>query len=378
MKKLGLYIHIPFCVKKCNYCDFYSCGCQDKISEYINALKKQIIFESPLYKDYLIDTVFMGGGTPSLIEPSDFISLVKIIKENLNIKNDAEFTIEANPGTLTKEKLQAYKQSDVNRLSIGLQSTNDTELKALGRIHTYDEFLENYKLARSLGFDNISVDIMYSLPNQTTKQLTETLKSVCALSPEHISSYCLKIEENTAFGKIKNTLSLPSEDTEYEMYISMCELLENQGYEQYEISNFAKKGYESRHNLKYWQSEEYLGFGPSAHSFINGKRYYYSPNLSEYISAIEKTQTVEKIYEKDENDEGGISETDEYVMLKLRLSSGISCDEFLTRFGQNLLDKYPKITSFVNSGYMKKEENSYSFTPKGFFVSNYILTEMFS
>lgn len=378
MKKLGLYIHIPFCVKKCNYCDFYSLGCIDKMGEYIKALKKQIIFESPLYKDYLIDTVFMGGGTPSLIEPNDFISLVETLKENFNFNTELEFTLEANPGTITREKLLAYKQAGVNRLSIGLQSTNDTELKALGRIHSYGEFLENYNLARECGFENISVDVMYSLPNQTAKQLIETLEKVSALSPEHISSYCLKIEENTAFGKMRDTLSLPSEDTEYEMYISMCEFLAKHGYMQYEISNFAKNGYESRHNLKYWQSEEYLGFGPGAHSFIDGKRYYYSPDLTKYISSIENTQTAEKIYEENEAEVGEISKVDEYVMLKLRLSSGVSTDDFYARFGENLLEKYPKITSFVGSGYMKKEGNSYSFTPKGFFVSNYILTEILS
>lgn len=379
MKKLGLYIHIPFCIKKCNYCDFYSCAQRESMGEYVNALVEHIESEAPLYKDYEVDTVFFGGGTPSLLEPSEFEKISNALKKCFKFANACEFTLEANPGTLTREKLISYKQNGVNRLSIGLQTTFDSELEMLGRIHSYGEFLENYSLARACGFDNISVDVMYSLPNQTVSQLKETLEKICKLSPEHISSYCLKIEEKTVFGKIKDTLSLPSEDTEYEMYISMCELLNRHGYMQYEISNFAKDGFQSRHNLKYWQSEEYLGFGPSAHSFISGKRYYYSPNLAKYIDSVDKTQTVKKIYEDEEAEYSEeFSKTDEYVMLKLRLSSGISEGEFLSRFGIPLLEKYPKIISFLEGGYMQKTNDSYSFTPKGFFVSNYILTEIFS
>ena len=378
MKKLGLYVHVPFCQKKCNYCDFYSCASKEKMSGYVSALITHIKNDAPFYKDYEIDSVFFGGGTPSLIEPSDFEKIAQALKDSFNFSNDCEFTIEANPGTITKEKLITYKNSGVNRLSIGLQTTFDDKLKELGRIHTYGEFVENFNLARACGFDNISVDVMYSLPNQTVDELLQTIVTVCDLSPEHISSYCLKIEEKTVFGKIKDSLSLPSEDTEYEMYISMCALLEKRGYMQYEISNFAKAGHESRHNLKYWQSEEYIGFGPSAHSYVNGKRYYYSPNLSSYINSVEQSKTVEKIYEDGENEQNldEISKTDEYVMLKLRLSSGISEDEFFARFGMPLLEKYPKITAYLDSGYMKKSNGSYSFTPKGFFVSNYILTEI--
>lgn len=378
MKRLGLYIHIPFCKQRCNYCDFYSCASSAKISDYVNALISHIKNDAPLYKDYEVDTVFFGGGTPSLLEPTDFEKIAASLRSSFKFANHCEFTIEANPCTLNKEKLISYKKSGVNRLSIGLQSAFDSELKMLGRIHSHGEFLENYSLARDCGFENISVDVMYSLPNQTVEGLIKTLDEVCKLSPEHISSYCLKIEENTVFGKIKDTLSLPSEDEEYKMYISMCELLEKHGYKQYEISNFAKEGHQSRHNLKYWQSEEYVGFGPSAHSFVNGKRYYYSPNLSSYISAVEKLKTVEKIYEDTENGDslGEISKTDEYVMLKLRLSKGISKSEFFERFGTQLLEKYPKILSFVDSGYMKESNESYSFTKKGFFVSNYILTEI--
>ncbi len=379
MKRLGLYIHIPFCQKKCNYCDFYSLTCINRLSEYICAISKQIENDSPLYKDYEFDTVFIGGGTPSLVLPKDFNSLVNSIKNNLNLTPGCEFSLEANPGTLTKEKLIAYKNAGVNRLSMGLQSTNENELKMLGRIHTLDDFEKSFRLARECGFDNISVDLMYSLPNQTKKDFIKSLKDVISYNPEHISSYLLKIEKNTYFGKIENSLSLPDDDEQYNTYILMCELLEKNGYMQYEISNFAKKGYESNHNKRYWLSEEYIGIGPSAHSYFNGKRYSYKSNLEEYLSELSQAGTVKKIYEA-ENDEfeAQITKSDEYLMLKLRLSDGINQNEYFSRFGEELLEKYPKLKSYVSLGYMKLKDNSYSFTTKGFFVSNYILTDILS
>ena len=380
MQSAGLYIHIPFCIKKCNYCDFYSVGSTDKMGEYEEAMKKQIIIESPLYKDYEFDTIFIGGGTPSLVSASGLESLVSTIKNNLNLKDGFEFTLEANPGTLTKEKLTAYKKAGVNRLSIGLQSTNDSELKMLGRIHNLSDFENSFLLARECGFENISVDIMYSLPNQKVSDLKNTLEKVISYNPEHISAYSLKIEENTHFGKIKDTLPLPNEDEEYEMYMTLCSVLSKNGYEQYEISNFAKKGYESRHNLKYWLSEQYLGIGPSAHSYIKNQRYYYAPCLNEYLAKIEKGTMPEKIKETQENDHVSpqISKIDEYIMLRLRLSSGVDEVEIRDKFGVDLLEKYPKILNFVSLGYMKKSGTKYSFTSKGFFVSNYILTEILS
>ena len=249
----------------------------------------------------------------------------------------------------------------------------------LGRIHTLDDFEESFRLARECGFDNISVDLMYSLPNQTKKDFIKSLKDVISYNPEHISSYLLKIEKNTYFGKIENSLSLPDDDEQYNTYILMCELLEKNGYMQYEISNFAKKGYESNHNKRYWLSEEYVGIGPSAHSYFNGKRYSYKSNLEEYLSELSQAGTVKKIYEA-ENDEfeAQITKSDEYLMLKLRLSDGINQNEYFSRFGEELLEKYPKLKSYVSLGYMKLKDNSYSFTPKGFFVSNYILTDILS
>lgn len=381
MKGTGLYIHLPFCQKKCNYCDFYSLTCIDKISDYVKAICKQITLESSIYKHREIDTIFIGGGTPSLISPDDFKLLASTIKNNLNLTQGLEFTIEANPCTLNMEKLLAYKMSGVNRLSIGLQSANDDELKMLGRIHTIKDFENGYKLARECGFDNISIDIMYSLPNQTIEMFKSTLESVIKLSPEHISSYCLKIEDATPFGKIKENLALPSEDEEYDMYIFMCDMLEKHGYSQYEISNFSKKGYESRHNLKYWLSEEYIGIGPSAHSYIDGRRYYYEPSLSVYLDKLKNDNLPNKIFEFSEENKHvsfQISKIDEYLMLRFRLASGIEESEFKEKFQKDLLEEYPKILDFVKNGYIKKQGTTYSFTPKGFFVSNYILTEILS
>ncbi len=350
------------------------------MEKYIDAICTQIETEAPLYKDYAFDTVFIGGGTPSLLEKSLFSHLANTIKNNLNLTQGCEFSLESNPGTITKEKLLAYRENGANRLSIGLQSASDEELKALGRIHNYDTFLKNYYLARECGFDNINVDIMYSLPNQTTEAFLKTLENVITLKPEHISSYCLKIEENTPFGKM-DYLPLPDEDEEYKMYISLCELLKKNGYIQYEISNFARAGYDCKHNLKYWQSEEYIGIGPSAHSFFDGKRYSYDDNIDQYVAQIYNKKSPDKIYEdegKDGHSLNEISKTDEYVMLKMRLSRGIDIKEFAKIFAIDFEELYPKVKEFLKTGHILFENGAYKFTPKGFFVSNYILTEIFS
>ena len=372
MKKLGLYIHIPFCLQKCSYCDFYSLGCLEKREKYIDALCKHIKKESPAYKGCEIDTIFVGGGTPSILQASEIDKLFNTVKGSFNLSPNNEFSIEANPGTLDREKLLCLKKNGVNRLSLGVQSTSDSELKELGRIHTYKEFLESYSLAREVGFDNINLDIMYGLPNQSLEALTKTLDDVCKIQPEHISAYCLKIEENTPFYKQRDTLNLPDDDLEYEMYIHICSQLEKHGYLQYEISNFSKEGKRCEHNIKYWLSKEYIGFGPSAHSFFDGRRYYYSRNIDSYIREAENSTPI-KIYEE----ETSISENsiEEYIMLSLRLSDGVNLEEFKTKFGVDLLEKFPKIRHFIGE-FMILDDKSLHFTKKGFFVSNYILTQI--
>ena len=375
MKNLGLYIHIPFCVKKCDYCDFYSlCHDYELEVEYINALCSHIKTEAHLYKDYNFDTIFIGGGTPSVLNLESFEKLVNCIKKHLKLTQGGEFTIEANPGTLSREKLECYRKNGINRLSIGLQSTSNKELAVLGRIHTFDEFGESYYLARECGFDNISVDIMYGLPNQALDDFKKTLDHVCEFNPEHISAYCLKIEENTPFGKRQDSLSLPSDEEEYEMYMTLCSILNKKGWSQYEISNFSKENRRSNHNLKYWQSEEYIGFGPSAHSFFNGKRYFYSKDIKQYIKQANNGNVVR--ISEDEEGKTHIDKMDEYVLLKLRLSDGISPAEFEQRFGKSFLSEYPNIEKYIKSDHVSIKNGFYSFTPKGFFVSNYILTDI--
>ena len=376
MRRLGLYIHIPFCQKKCAYCDFYSlCHIETKEQEYILALCSHIRAEKDLYKDCEFDTVYMGGGTPSTLSPESLLTLSNCIKECLNLTQGGEFSLEANPGTLTKEKLLAFKKAGVNRLSIGLQSTSNKELNTLGRIHSLDEFAASYHLARECGFDNISVDVMYGLPEQKIEDFAKTLDQVCDFAPEHISAYCLKIEEDTPFGKMKDTLVLPSEDEEYEMYMLLCDTLEKRGYKQYEISNFAKEGKRSRHNMKYWLSCEYVGFGPSAHSYFNGVRYSYPRNIEKYISEAQSGK-VERISEETAEPQLKMEQMDEYVMLKLRLADGVDTKEFYQRFGTEFEKEYRGVDTFVKSGHMMYDGERYSFTPKGFFVSNYILTNI--
>ena len=377
MRKLGLYIHIPFCVKKCNYCDFYSLGCvaNGGIERYIDALCIHIREEGKKHRDRIVDTVFLGGGTPSVLSAELIKKLFCAVREAFSLSCGCEISIEVNPGTLTEERALAYKEIGINRVSIGLQSVSDKELKELGRIHTLDDFKESYRLLRNVGMNNISVDIMYALPNQRTEDLIKTLDTVVEFAPEHISAYCLKIEENTHFYKIKDTLVLPDDDEQYKMYISLCEKLNNSGYSQYEISNFAKKGRESVHNLKYWLYDDYVGFGPSAHSFSDGTRYSYEGNTDKYIEAIENGVMPAKIAEE-AIELTDAEKMDEYVMLRLRLAKGVDTNEFEERFGAPFESRYYAIKKYEKSGHVCKKGNNYAFTTKGFFVSNYILSDI--
>ena len=376
MKKLGIYIHIPFCEKKCNYCDFYSFKTDDDSKKkYIKCLTEHISKESEMYKEYTVDTVFIGGGTPSVIHPDDMEKLVEVLKNSFDFSGKTEFTIEANPDTISSDMMKKYLSLGINRISFGLQSTNDEELKTLGRIHTYKDFLNTYTLARETGFKNINIDIMYALPHQRIDSLRSTLSDVLKLSPEHISAYCLKIEKGTPFYEQKDVLDLPSDDMQYEMYLEICTQLAKNKYHQYEISNFALDGFECAHNLKYWNSEEYLGFGPSSHSFIDGKRFFYPDSVMEYESQIEKGNLPKKEYEETHI----LTEKekmDEYVMLKMRLSSGIDILDFRQKFNRDFDETYPKTKEYIKTEHIKKDFNKYSFTPKGFFVSNYILSDI--
>ena len=378
MKNLGLYLHMPFCRQKCAYCDFYSVTDEKKMSEYVSALRLQMEDYSEACESYDVDTVFLGGGTPSVLPKKLMGDIFKSVYENFNVTDDAEFTMEINPATVDKSMLKFYKNNGVNRLSIGMQSTVDSELSALGRIHDYEDFLECYYDARKAKFENINIDIMYGIPGQTVETLKETISKVIELAPEHISLYGLMVEEGTPlYSKVKNNeVTLPDEDEEYEMYCTAIDMLGEAGYVQYEISNFSLPGYECRHNLKYWNCEEYLGLGPAAHSYFGTYRFSFKKDIALYIKALESTEGGSEII--DENYQIKPNERlTEYVMLQLRLCSGLDTEEFYRNFGKSFESLYGKyLTLYVKNGFMKFDGKRYSFTTKGMYVSNYILSTM--
>ena len=331
-KHIGIYIHIPFCKQKCYYCDFISyCNKDNLIEKYIQAVKKEIQLQEIIKE---IDTIYIGGGTPSYIEAKYIKEILEEIKTK-NISKEAEITIEVNPGTVTLDKLQEYKNCGINRLSIGLQSTQNNLLKTIGRIHNFEEFLETYKMARKVGFKNINVDLMLGLPNQKISDLKESLEKVLELKPEHISVYSLIVEENTPIAdKIeKNELILPEEETERNMYWYVKNTLELNGFHHYEISNFAKKGFESKHNLNCWEQQEYIGIGTSAHSYVENVRYSNTENLEKYIDNIEQgTPENNKIIHEVQNEN---DKKKEFMLLGLRKIDGIKISEFKKVFGDN-------------------------------------------
>lgn len=374
--KLGLYIHIPFCSSKCAYCDFYSITEPKKHQRYIDSLILHMEDYSETLDNYDIDSVFIGGGTPTVLSKNLMITLLDGIFNNFNITKDAEITLEANPATIDTGILKRYRSEGINRLSIGMQSSCDNELKALTRIHTFDEFEESFRAARKAKFDNINIDLMYGIPEQTTASFKMSLDAVCDLQPEHVSVYGLKIEDNTPFAEKIETLVLPDEDEEYAMYEMAVNTLTQQDYVQYEISNFARPGFECRHNLKYWNCKEYLGLGPAAHSYLNDCRFSFRRDMDLYMEAMEKIDTeydiLDECYNITPKERVG-----EYIMLQLRLNQGLDTERFRELFNLNferIYGKYLKI--YVENDFMKKDKSTYSFTTKGRYVSNYILSAM--
>lgn len=375
-KTLGLYLHIPFCRSKCAYCDFYSVTGESMMKRYADALILHMEDYSPAVKNYYIDTLYMGGGTPTALPKKTLLDIIDGIYANFSVLQTAEFTVECNPATADRALFSALYKSGVNRLSIGVQSACDNELRNLTRIHTFDEAVETYEAARKAKFDNISIDLMYGIPEQTERSLAMSLESIVELDPEHISLYGLKIEPNTPFADNIDRLILPDEDTEYRMYESAVRYLESHGYRHYEISNFAKPGKECAHNMRYWNCDEYLGLGTGAHSYFGGRRFSFKRDISSYIDALENVgseiEIVDENYEVSPKDRLG-----EYVMLRLRLAEGIDTVEFENRFGisfERLYGKY--LAVYVENGFMKKRGTAYSLTLKGMYVSNYILSTM--
>jgi oxygen-independent coproporphyrinogen-3 oxidase len=370
-KPIGLYVHIPFCKKKCNYCDFCSFSNLDESCRKTYITK--LIGEIGNYKReerIKVDTVFFGGGTPSLLSPKEFELIGDAIYDSFCIMENAEFTVEANPGTVSEEKIRTLISCGVNRISLGMQTIHENELKILGRIHTYNKFLSAYNLVRKCGIENISIDVMYGIPEQTMDSYKKTLGEVVALKPEHISAYGLILEENTDFWNRKSRLNLPSEDVECDMYFMACELLMKNGYSHYEISNFAKPGFESRHNLKYWRDEEYIGVGIAAHSYFKEERFSNSDKLPEYLSQSSANYISRELIDKN-------SHAYEYAMLALRLSSGFSLSEYQEKFGLDFLSSNrEKVDRYIEEGYMHLKGDRISLSEKGFYVSNTILTDL--
>ena len=314
-----------------------------------------------------VDTLYFGGGTPTLLPLSCFEALLTCIRESYDLSDSAEITCECNPASVDGAYLSALRGLGINRLSIGLQSANDRELALLGRLHTYEEFCASFSDARQAGFENISVDLMYGIPEQTVDSFRHSLLSVVSLAPEHISAYGLKIEDGTPFAAKKDQLPLPDEDTEFQMYEMLTDILSENGYDKYEISNFAKAGKESRHNLRYWQREDYLGFGVAAHSCFGGERFGNSRNLEGFLAGKDITEERLPLGDRDTKNE--------YLLLGLRLTKGIELADFRRRFGAEFETVYPQSAMLIAHGFLKKEAGRISFTDRGFFVSNTILSD---
>ncbi len=379
-KNLGIYLHIPFCMKKCHYCDFLSAPADENTKErYIEALKKEIFLYREDLKENIISTIFLGGGTPSLLKEKQIKEILDAIFETYFVQEGAEITIEANPETLTKEKLKIYKEVGINRLSIGLQSTEEEQLKRLGRIHTYKKFLESYALAREVGFENINVDLMSALPFQTKEEWEETLRKIVNLNPkpEHISAYSLIIEEGTKFFKIKEQLSFPDEEEDRQMYWKTKEFLEREGYHRYEISNYALPEKESRHNQTYWTLGEYLGLGLGAASYWNGSRFKNTENLQEYFAFFENNMIKElSELQKEVHILSKEEKMEEFMFLGLRRMKGISEKRFLNLFQKDIMEVYgEKIEKGVQIGVLWRKDGRIGLTERGIDISNMVLTE---
>ena len=379
LNELGIYIHIPFCKQKCYYCDFvsYSNKCSE-VKEYIESLKKEI--EEFDFSNYKVTSIYIGGGTPSYIDSIYIVEILSELKEKLKCNliefKDIEITIEVNPGTVDTKKLNDYKKSGINRLSIGLQSTKNDILKKIGRIHTYQEFLEIYKLARETGFKNINIDLMIGIPGQKIGDLKNTLQNIIKLEPEHISVYSLIIEENTPIEKMlaNGEIKLPDEDLERNMYWYVKNTLELNGYNHYEISNFAKLGKESRHNLNCWNQEEYIGFGVAAHSYLNGIRFSNTINVEEYIQHIENNRKEENI--QIEESQSLEDKKNEFMMLGFRKIQGVDIARFKEKFIDNPIFLYREnLNKLVEEGLIEVDLNHIKLTNKGIDLANLVFEE---
>ncbi len=373
MTPLGIYIHIPFCLSKCAYCDFYSqCGTKSEYNEYTAALIKHISEAQMRVSDYVVDSIYFGGGTPTAIGEKNLIKILHAVEKSFKVSTDCEITCEANPNTVTFPMLKKMARAGFNRISFGMQSANSAELRVLGRTHTFDQVREAVDMARRAKLNNISLDLMYGLPSQNISSFIDSLNKAIELSPMHISCYSLKLEEGTPLAERPETLCLPSDDEVADMYLAAVERLAEEGYAQYEISNFAKDGKESRHNMKYWTLEDYWGFGPSAHSLVGKKRFSYIRDRFGYIEALRnEEEIIDRIETINTAERCG-----EYLMLGLRTTRGISANvlekKYLTFF-----DEIEKVLlKYYKTGHTDFDGNAWRLTPEGFLVSNRIIGEV--
>ena len=396
-KKLEIYVHIPFCAKKCAYCDFLSFpGNMRMRREYTDKLLEEIRIQSSFVREYQVDTIFLGGGTPSVLDVTDITAIMGTLKEHYDIAPDAEITIEVNPGTVKMEGLVAYREAGINRVSMGLQSADDTELRYLGRIHTYDEFLKSFQRVRMAGFTNVNVDLISAIPGQTPESWRNTLKKTAMLKPEHISAYSLIVEEGTPFydrygghvemesyemsqeerRRLMALPDLPDEDIEREMYYMTRNCLAEQGYERYEISNYARPGFECRHNVGYWTGTGYLGLGLGASSYLEGCRFHNTSDFQSYVSAhLDDEAEFCQALRQDMEQLSVKSKMEEFMFLGLRLTRGVSVEGFITRFGQSIRNVYGGvIDKLEREGLLEHKNGYYHLTERGLDLSNYAMS----
>lgn len=370
METLGIYIHIPFCRSKCAYCDFYSrCGADERlIDRYVAALEKQIDETFPTGGRYDADTVYIGGGTPSVIGGKRLSKLLRMLAKRVRIAKNAEITVEVNPESADRKLLKQLAGAGVNRLSMGVQSSDDEELRRIGRIHDYAQVKEAVALAKKAGFSNLSLDLMYGLPEQTMERWQKSVEDVIALEPSHLSCYGLRLEPGTPL--FEKRVSLPDDDLQADMYLWAVRRLEEAGYEQYEISNFARGGLRSRHNGKYWVLSPYVGLGCASHSFNNNRRFKTVSSIDQYIEAYEGKggQVLENA-----DDCSFINRTGEYIMLGLRTADGVCGHDFYTRFHQDFAPYEARLRPYLETGHAVCENGRWRLTPKGFLVSNVII-----
>lgn len=390
-KELELYIHIPFCVKKCDYCDFLSFPADNRTQRcYVDAVQKEIIYYGALYPDRKITTIFIGGGTPSWLDEEEIVRILHTVREAFAVEHDAEITIECNPGTATAHKLVRYREAGINRISIGLQSAHNEELALLGRIHTWEQFLKTYDLARKAGFSNINVDLMSALPGQTLETFSDTLKKVLALKPEHLSAYSLMIEEGTPFYERyredekhreagEPTELLPDEEQEYAVTKLTQRVLMEAGYHWYEVSNFAKPGYECRHNIGYWKRADYLGIGIGAASLIDNVRYANVRDLEEYCKECESLReelNIRKTLCSSTEPVTREEQMEEFMFLGLRMTEGVSRAEFEQHFGTTIEAVYGDVLrQLQKEGLLMKQEGRICLTERGMDVNNYVVEQ---